>query len=51
MDLSNTGITDNGVLTLKLNISKMKSIEVINLENNELTIEIQNYLKYFNDLI
>ena len=50
LDLSNTGITDNEVLTLKLNISKMKNIEVINLENNELTIEIQNYLKYFNDL-
>ena len=50
LDLSNTNLSDYEMLRIKKNISKMKSIEAINLENTKLTIKSKNYLNYFNEL-
>ena len=50
LDLSNNKLTDNGMLRINKNISKLKSIETINLENTELTIMSKKYLKNINDL-
>ena len=49
LDLSNTNLSDHGLARLKLNISKMKNIEIINLENTKLTIDSKKYFKYFNN--
>ena len=44
LDLSNTGLKDNGILRINKNISKIKNIEIINLENNLLTLKCKKYL-------
>ena len=44
LDLSNTGITDKGMIQLTNNISLFKNIELINLENTKIT---KNCKKYF----
>ena len=50
LDLSNTGITDNGMLRLTKNISVFKKLEHINLENTQLTTESQKYLEQIKKL-
>ena len=47
LDLSNTGLIDNGMFRLAKNISVFKNIELINLENTKLT----TYSKKFFELI
>ena len=50
LDLSDTFFDDSGMARLILNISKIKSIEIINLRNTKLTTKSKKYLKYFNNL-
>ena len=45
LDLSNTGITDNGMLRLIKNISVFKKLEYIFLENTPITIKSQKYIE------
>ena len=45
LDLSNTGITDNGMIQLTNNISLFKNIELINLENTKITIKCKKYFE------
>ena len=48
LDLSNTGITDNGIFRLTKNISLFKNIEIINLEN---TAQLTDYCnKFFEEI-
>ena len=48
LDLSNTGITDNGIFRLTKNISILKNIEIINLEN---TAQLTDYCnKFFEEI-
>ena len=50
LDLSNTGITDNGMLRLVKNIFVFKKIKHLNLENTQLTTESQKYIDQLNKL-
>ena len=50
LDLSNNKLTDNGMLRIYKNISKLKRIETINLENTELTLMSKKYIKHINNL-
>ena len=50
LDLSNTDLSDNGMLRLKNNLSKIKNIQTINLENTLLTLNSKKYFEYFQDL-
>ena len=50
LDLSSTGITDNGMLRLTKNISVFKNIKIINIENTPLTLKSQNYIEQLNKL-
>ena len=50
LDLSNNKLTDNGMLRINKNINKLKYIEIINLENTELTLLSKKYLKNIHDL-
>ena len=43
LDLSNTGMTDNGMFRLTKNISVFKNIELINIENTKLTTYSNKY--------
>ena len=45
LDLSNTGITDKGMIQLTNNISLFKNIELINLDNTKLTINCKKYFE------
>ena len=45
LDLSNTGLTDNGMFRLTKNISVFKNLELINLDNVKLTTYSQKFLK------
>ena len=45
LDLSNTGLTDNGMLRLTKNISLFKNIEQINLEGTKLTTYSGKYFE------
>ena len=44
LDLSHTGLIDNGMLRLTKNIHFFKKIEIINLENNRITTESIKYI-------
>ena len=43
--LSNSGLTDNGMLRLTKNISVFKNIESINLQNTALTTYSKKYIE------
>ena len=45
LDLSNTGMTDNGMLRLTKNISVFKNIELINIENTKITTYSNKYFE------
>ena len=45
LDLSDTGITDNGMLRLTKNILVFKNIKHINLENTQITTESQKIFR------
>ena len=45
LDLSNSGLTDNGMLRLTKNISVFKNIESINLQNTALTTYSKKYIE------
>ena len=45
LDLSNSGLTDNGMLRLTKNISVFKNIESINLQNTVLTTCSKKYIE------
>ena len=47
LDLSYSGLTDNGLLRIKKNIEKLKNIQIINLENTKLTLKSKKYLDFF----
>ena len=44
LDLSHTGLIDNGMLRLTKNIHLFKTIEIINLENTKITTESIKYI-------
>ena len=45
LDLSNSGLTDNGMLRLRKNISVLKNIETINIENCNITDYSKKYIE------
>ena len=45
LDLSNSGLTDNGMLRLRKNISVLKNIESINIENCNITDYSKKYIE------
>ena len=47
LDLSNCGLTDNGVFRIKKNIDKIKNIQIINLENTLITSKFKKHLNFF----
>ena len=47
LDLSYSGLIDNGLLRIKKNIEKLKNIQIINLENTKLTFKSKKYLNFF----
>ena len=47
LDLSNSGLIDNGMLRLKKNFDKIKDVQTINLENTSLTLKSKKFLEFF----
>jgi len=45
LDLSNSGLTDNGMLRLRKNVSVFKNIESINIENSKITDYSKKYIE------
>ena len=47
LDISDTELTDNGLLRLKKNIDKIKNIRIINISNTLLTSKSMKYIEFF----
>jgi len=49
LDLSYSGLTDNGLLRIKNNIEKLNNIQTINFESTRLTLKSKKYLDFFQE--